>query len=174
MYLNDFGEKIKINMSEHKLLSTDTKIYGEVTKIINPFDLNITKNNPYNQKEKNQCCFLEIIMDYEKILVVFKTSEDPNNFYDYFEPLFDGEYPDLFGNGTLNIDLINDSNELVLMYGTSIIILDINTLEVIKYTSSDSIKNYGIKLSYENGIYMVKDNEDSLTKFDKDLKEIIN
>ena len=46
MYVNDFGESVKINLSEHKLLTTDTKVYGEITKIINPFDLNITINNP--------------------------------------------------------------------------------------------------------------------------------
>ena len=148
MYINNFGESVKIKLSEHKLSTTATKFYGEITKIINPFNLNITKNNPYHQEEKNKSCFLEIITDFEKILVVFKTDEDPNNFYDYFESLFDGEYPDLFGNGTLNIDLINNNNELVLMYGTSIIILDINTFEVIKYESSNNIKHYGIKLSY--------------------------
>lgn len=173
MYVNDFGENIKINLSEHKLLTTDTKSYSEITKIINPFNLNVTKNHPYNQEEKNKSCFLEIITAFEKILVVFKTEEDPNNFFDYFEPLFDGEYPDLFGNGTLNIDLINNKNELVLMYGTSIIILNINTFEVLKYITSNNIKQYGIKLSYENDIYIVKDNEGGITKFDKNLNEII-
>jgi len=173
MYVNDFGENVKISLSEHKLSTTDTKFYGEITKIINPFDLNITKNNPYSQEEKNKSCFLEITTDFEKILVVFKTEEDPNNFYDYFEPLFDGEYPDLFGDGTLNIDLVNNDNELVLMYGTSIIILNINTFEVIKYVSSNNIKKYGIKILYENDIYIVKDNEEGITKFDKNLNEII-
>ena len=173
MCTNDYGEKVKINLSEHNLTTTDTKAYGEITKIINPFDLNITKNNPYNNEDKNKSCFLEIVTDYEKLLVVFKTEEDPNNFYDYFEPLFDGEYPDLFGDGTLNTDLVNNDNELVLMYGTSIIILDINTFELIKYASSNNIKQYGIKLSYESDVYIVKDNEGCITKFDKNLNEII-
>ena len=172
MYENDFGEKVYINMSDHKLSTTDTKDYGEITKIINPFDLNITKNNPYNQEEKNKCCFLEITTDFEKILVIFKTEEDPNNFYDYFEPLFDGEYQDLFGNGTLNIHLINNNKELVLMYGTSIIILDINTFKVLKYVSSNNIKQYGIKLSYENNTYIVKDNAEKITKFDENLNQL--
>lgn len=172
MYTNDYGEKIKVNLSDHNLLTTDTKTYGEITKVINPFDLNITKNNPYNEEEKNKSCFLEIETNFEKILVVFKTEEDPNNFYDYFEPLFDGEYPDLFGKGILNVDLINNNNELVLMYGTSIIILDINTFKVIKYVSSNNIKNYGIKLSYENDTYIVKDDTENKTKFDENLNQI--
>lgn len=59
------------------------------------------------------------------------------------------------------------------MYGTSIIILDINTLDVIKYVSSDNIKGYGIKLSYENGIYSVEDSEECITRFDANLNELI-
>ena len=172
MYTNDYGEKIKVYISDHNLSTTDTKIYSEITKIINPFDLNITKNNPYNQEEKNKSCFLEITTDFEKILVVLKAEKDPNNFYNYFEPLFDEKYPDLFSNGTLNIDLINKDNQLVLMYGTSIIILDINTFEVIKYMSSNNIKNFGIKLSYENDRYIVKDDTGNIIKFDKNLNQI--
>ncbi|MBE6147475.1 MAG: hypothetical protein E7168_03985 [Firmicutes bacterium] len=110
------------------------------------------------------------------MLVVFKSKEDPEGFYILFEERGDGFgwYPDLFKEGVLNIDLINKDNQLVLMYGISIIILDINTFEVLKYTSSDSIKRYGIKLSYENDMYIVKDIEDNLTFFDKDLNEIKN
>jgi len=176
MYTNDYWETISIFFTEHNLSTTDTKSYGEINKVINPFDLNITKNYPYVEEEKNECCFLEIKTDYESVLVVFKSKEDPEGFYILFEERGDGFgwYPDLFKEGVLNIDLINKDNQLVLMYGISIIILDINTFEVLKYTSSDSIKRYGIKLSYENDMYIVKDIEDNLTFFDKDLNEIKN
>ena len=69
--------------------------------------------------------------------------------------------------------MINNNNELVLMYGTSIIILDINTFEVIKYVSSNNIRNYGIKLSYENDTYIVKDDTENETKFDERIKSEI-
>ena len=172
MYTNDYNEKITVGMSDYQLSSTDTKTYGEMTNIINPFDLNITQNNPYNDEEKNKSCFLEIQTEFEKKLVVFKTKENPNNFDELFELQYNDGYPDLFGNGTLNISLINNNNELVLMYGTSIIILDINTFEVLKYTSSNNINKYGIKISLENNTYIVKDVEDKITKFDLELKEI--
>jgi len=175
MYTNDFGEKIQINISEHNILTVDTKEYKEITKIINPFDLNITKNNPYEDEEKNNSCFLSIDTDYEHILVVLKTEINPHNFIYYFEEYYNHKtdsYPDLFKEGILNIDLINDDNQLVLMYGTSIIILDINTFEVINYTSSNKIKNFGIKLTYNNNIYSVEDDEHNITKFDKDLNEL--
>ena len=175
MYTNKYGEKIFVSMSEYNLLSTDTKTNSEITKIINPFDLNITFNNPYNIPEKNQCCFLEINTDFDCILVAFKTEYDPKGFLEYFEKDYDyinDSYPDLFSQGILNIDLINKDNQLVLMYGTSIIILDIDTFEVLKYTSSTSIKYYGIKLSYENDTYIIEDDEHNFIYFDKDLNEI--
>lgn len=175
MYKNDLGEKVIIRISGHNILTTDTVAYGKITKIINPFDLNLTKNNPYNDEEKNKSCYLEIETDSETMLVILKTEKDPKGFDEEFEMNvnLDGDYPDLFKDGTLNIDLLNKNNELVLMYGTSIIILDINTFEVIKYTSSTNIKRYGIKLSYENDIYFVKDSEENIIKFDENLNEII-
>lgn len=175
LFTNDYGETIKVRFTEHDLLTTDTKAYREINRIINPLDMNITTNNPYNDEEKNKCCFLELKTEYENILVVFKTEENPCNFLSYFE-LFvslDGEYPDLFGDGTLRIALINKENQLVLMYGTSIIILDINTFEVIKYTTSKSINGYGIKITYDNNMHIVEDDEHKITKFDENLN-IIN
>lgn len=174
MYTKSYGEKFNIYVSEYNLQTTDTKAYGEVTRIVNPFDLNITFNNPYCDEEKNKCAFLEIKTEYEKILVVFKTMENPwlDYYYeDYYDYITDS-YPDLFKEGVLNFDLINDDNQLVLMYGTSIIILDIDTFEVIKYTTSNSIVNFGIKLSYENNVYKVLDDKNNITCFDKDLNEI--
>ena len=171
MYTNDYGEKILIDISEHDLLSTDTKAYSEITKIINPFDLNITKNNPYNDEEKNKSCFLSIETEFDNILVILKTDKIPNinQYYDMYYDYINDCFPNLVSNGILNFHLLNDDNQLVLMYGTSIIILDINTFEVLKYVSSSSIKNFGIKLTYENGIYSVKDETDNLTYFDKNL-----
>lgn len=58
------------------------------------------------------------------------------------------------------------------MYGTSIIILDIDTFKVSKYTSSSSIKRFGIKLSYKNDTYIVEDDKNNLTYFDKELNII--
>ena len=63
MYKNDYGETIFVDFTEHNLSTTDTKTYGEITKVMNPFDLNITKNYPYVEEEKNKCCFLEIKTD---------------------------------------------------------------------------------------------------------------
>ena len=172
MYINKYGEEIIVNMAKHNLLTTDTSEYGKITKIINPFDLNITKNNPYMEPEKNKSCFLTITTNSEKILVVFKTEEDPNYFDYYFEINYDhinDKYPDLFAEGILCISLINKDNQLVLMYGTSIIILDINTFEVLKYVSSNSINRFGIKLKYENNLYIVEDDEQKITYFDENL-----
>lgn len=54
------------------------------------------------------------------------------------------------------------------------IIKIINTYEVLKYILSDNIKNFGIKLSYKNNIYIVEDDTNNLTYFDKDLNIIKN
>ena len=175
MYTNDFGEIIIVSRSEHNLNTTDTNAYGNVTKIINPFDLNITKDNPYKDEEKNKSCFLLIEHLDSNILVVLKTDEVPDIDY-YYDINYDTKndrYPDLISEGILNFDLLNKDNQLVLMYGTSIIILDINNFEVIKYVSSSNIKKFGIKLSYKNDIYIVKDDEENLTYFDENLN-IIN
>ena len=172
MYTNDFGETVKIKYSSFDISTTDNQEYPKITKIINSFDLNLIKNNPYEDEEKNKSCFLKIETEYEYVLVVFKTEDDPQRFFYYFEAHYDyitDSYPDLFKEGMLNIDLINDDNQLVLMYGTSIIILDINTFEVINYTSSNKIKNYGIKISYNNNIYSVVDDENNIINFDKNL-----
>ncbi len=175
MYINDYREKFTVVLSEHGLLTTDTKTYGEINRINNIFDLNITKNDPYNDTEKNKTCFLEIRTNFENILVVFKRNEDPENFNYYYELNYDyyeDKYPNLFLNGILNIDLINKDNQLVLMYGISIIILDINTFEVINYTASDSINKFGIELTYDNNIYIVEDDYKKITKFDEELNVI--
>ena len=174
MYENSYGEIVKVDVSSYSLSSVDTKTYGEINKIINPFDLNITKNNPYKIDDKNKCCFLEITTELERILVILKTDEIPNFTY-YYELSYDhinDKYPDLFAEGILNFSLTNNDNQLVLMYGISIIILDIDTFEVIKYNSTDKIKKFGIKLTYENNIYNVKDELNNITKFDKDLNVI--
>jgi len=176
MYTNDYGEKVKVYISDHELNTTDNPSYVKITKIINPFDLNITKNNPYEIEEKNNSCFLEIETEYEHILVVLKKDQEPD-IHSYYELAYDhinDTYPDLISQGVLNFDLLNNYNELVLMYGISIIILDINTFKVLKYTSSENIKNFGIKLSYKNNIYIVEDDTNNLTYFDKDLNIIKN
>ena len=56
MYKNKYGETIEATISEHSLLIMDNNSYSSITKIINPFDLNITKNNPY-QNEKTPSKF---------------------------------------------------------------------------------------------------------------------
>ena len=66
-------------------------------------------------------------------------------------------------------DLINDKNQLVIMYGTSIIILDIDTFEVLNYGSFDGIKNYGINIFHENNIYIVEDILHNFSYFDENL-----
>ena len=81
MYTNDFGEKFFVNYSSYDILTTDSKKYD---RVINPFDLNITKNNPYNDEEKNKSCFLGIEREDEKVLLIFKTKEIPN-FDEMFE-----------------------------------------------------------------------------------------
>lgn len=54
------------------------------------------------------------------------------------------------------------------------IIKIINTYEVLKYILSDNIKKFVIKLSYKNNIYIVEDDTNNLTYFDKDLNIIKN
>ena len=173
-YENKFGEKVIVSQSDYTLDSVDTISYNEITKVINPFDLNITRNNPYLDDEKNKSCFLNIKTVDENILVIFKTDYIPD-FISYYESVYDyinDEYPNLFGMGVLNFDLLNDDNQLVLMYGTSIIILDVDTFEVLKYTSSDKIRNFGIKLSCKNNGYIVEDDEHNFICFDKNLNVI--
>ena len=178
MYMNKLGEEIFVNATDYSLYKKKKKTYNQIKKIINPFDLNTLRNYPYSEKDKNKVCFLEIEVADERNLIVFKTEKDPQFFEEYFETevTFDENnnpvYPDLFKEGILNIDLINDKGELVLMYGTSIIILNIDTLDVINFVSSNSINNYGIKLSYENNQYIVKDYKDNIIKFDENLVEI--
>lgn len=74
MYTNDLGERIVIDYSIYNILTTVSKLYD---KIVNPFDLNISKNNPYNDEEKNNSCFLELKTEYQNILLIFKTKEIP-------------------------------------------------------------------------------------------------
>ena len=142
MYTNDFGEKFFVNCSSYDILTTDSKKYD---RVINPFDLNITKNNPYNDEEKNKSCFLGIESKNEKVLLIFKTKEIPN-FDEMFE-LYYNYNTDSY-DITYNHDYLNKDNQLVVAYGTSIIILDINTYKVINYVSSEAIDRYAINIFY--------------------------
>ena len=67
-YKNNFDEEFTVNYSDFNILTTDNKKFD---KIINPFALNLSKNFPYNDDDKNNSCFLEIEMGNENILVVF-------------------------------------------------------------------------------------------------------
>lgn len=165
-YKNSYCEEFTVNSSEFNILTIDNKNFD---RIINPFDLNLSKNFPYDDEDKNNSCFLEIETEFENILVVFKTNELlslEEMLYPYFN--YDTYSYDVnFTNFAFN--LINNKNQLVLMYGTSIIILDIDTFEVLNYCSSDNIKNYGINIFYKNNIYIVEDIFHNFTFFDEDL-----
>lgn len=168
MYKNDFGEKIFISYSNYNMSTTDNKNYD---KIINPFDLNVTKNNPYTDVEKNKCCFYDIDLPYEKILLICQTKEVPN-FDDMYEIYYD------YKNDKCDVDyvgsIVNKYNQLVVLGGTSIIILDINTLEVVRYISSDRINDYGINIFNINDFYIVEDIKHEFTVFDEELNIINN
>ena len=168
MFENDYGEKFNITdfYFGYNIESTDNDTFH---RVINPFDMNISLNYPYNNNNKNKCCYLVIDNDYESILLIFKTKTKPN-FNDLFEIYYDDKsdsYPI-----TYTTSLINDKNQLVVMNGISIMILDINTFDVIKCTYSEDIKDYGINLFYIDGYYIVEDIHHKFIFFDKDLKEI--
>ena len=61
--------------------------------------------------------------EYQNILLIFKTKEIPN-FDEMFE-LYYNHKTDSY-DVTYYHDLINKDNQLVVMHGTSIIVLDIN------------------------------------------------
>ena len=99
-YKNNYGEEIFVEYSDYNILTTDNKSYD---KIINPFDLNLSKDYPYNDNEKNKSCFLELDFAGDKILLVFKTDELPSfdelyeMYYNYITDTYDIEYTiDLF------------------------------------------------------------------------------
>ena len=172
VYKNAYGEEIKVNLSSYDILTTDNSGYDlSNIRIINPFDLNITKDNPYKNEEKNKSCFLEIETETEKILLIFKTNEIPSFaemyelYYNYKTDSYDVSY---------NHCLINKNNQLVVMYGNSIIILNINTLDVIKYGTSDKINCYGINIFEIDNYYIVEDIKHKFTIFDCDLSIIDN
>ena len=155
-YKNSYGEEFTVNHSEFNIFTTDNKKFD---RVINSFDLNLSINYPHNNEDKNKSCFLEIETENESILVTFKTSVEPS-FDEMYEPYYNYETNSY--DVSYTFDLINNKNQLVLMYGTSIIILDIDTFKVLNFSSSNNINNYGINLYYKNNIYIV---EDILHKF---------
>lgn len=170
VYENDFGEEFEVNLSSYDILSTDNFGYDlSKLKIINPFDLNITEDNPYEDEEKNKSCFIDIILPYEEILVICKTKLIPN-FDDMYELYYD--YINDKYNKNYNESLVNKNNQLVILGGTSIIILDINTMDVINYISSDNINDYGVNIFEIDNYYVVEDIENKFTVFDENLNEI--
>ena len=87
-----------------------------------------------------------------------------------YEPYYDidtGNY-----NVFYNFDLLNSDNQLVLMFGSSIIILDMDTYNVIKFKYSNKIKDFGINIFYRNGYYIVEDYYHNFIFFNDDLNEV--
>lgn len=168
MYTNYYGEKFNINSSNYSILSTDSKPYDMV---INPFDLNTSKNYPYEDEGKNKSCFLEIETEFENILLIFKTDVEPS-LAELYEPYYN-QYTDGY-DVSYNFDLMNNDKQLVVMYGTSIMMLDINNFNVLKFISSDKIKDYGINLFNKDNYYIVEDYYHNFIFFDNNLNEIVD
>lgn len=166
MYKNNYGEDVFVNHSNYDIKTTD---YKHFDKIINPFDLNTSLNYPYKDEVKNSVCFLEIQTEFENILVMFKYNEFPMLDLLY-EPYYDLDTDDYIVS--YNFDLLNSDNQLVLMFGSSIIILDMDTYNVIKFKYSNKIKDFGINIFYRNGYYIVEDYYHSFIFFNDDLNEI--
>ena len=175
MFENDYGEKFNINefYFGYSLMTTDRPVFD---RIINPFDMNTSFNYPYEDDNKNDCCFLPIVTAHEEILLIFKTKIQPS-YYDLFDTYDD--YHNIY-NSYINdsypiaytTSLINKDNQLVVMNGISIMILDINTFDVINYCYSNNINEYGINLFYIDEYYIVEDIHHKFIFFDKDLKEV--
>lgn len=172
IFENDFGEEIKVNLSSYNILTTDNCGYDlSNIRIINPFDLNITKDNPYIDMEKNISCFVDINLPFEKILLICKTKSVPNHddmyeiYYDYINDKYNKNY---------NSSLVSKNNQLVILGGTSIIVFDINNFEVINYISSDNINSYGVNIFEIDNYYVVEDIENKFTIFDKKLNVIVD
>lgn len=170
IYKNGFGEEIEVQLSSYNILTTDNSGYDlSNIRIINPFDLNISMDNPYKDKEKNNSCFVDIVLPFEKILVICKTKCFPTHdemyeiYYDHISDKYNKDY---------NSSLVNKNNQLVILGGTSVIVLDINTLEVIKYVSSDNINDYGVNIFEIDNYYVVEDIENKFSVFDENLNEI--
>lgn len=166
MYKNNYGEDVIVNHSNYDIKTTD---YKHFDKIINPFDLNTSLNYPYKDEVKNSVCFLEMQTEFENILVMFKYNEFPMLDLLY-EPYYDLDTDDYIVS--YNFDLLNSDNQLVLMFGSSIIILDMDTYNVIKFKYSNKIKDFGINIFYRNGYYIVEDYYHSFIFFNDDLNEV--
>ena len=68
-HVNIFGKEFSVDFCIYDVNTTDdNKIFD---RIINPFDLNIKRDYPYKDEEKNKTCFLEIKCDNENDLVIF-------------------------------------------------------------------------------------------------------
>lgn len=166
MYKNNYGADVIVSHSNYDIKTTDCKHFD---KIINPFDLNTSLNYPYKDEVKNSVCFLEMQTEFENILVMFKYNEFPMLELLY-EPYYDIDTGDY--NVFYNFDLLNSDNQLVLMFGSSIIILDMDTYNVIKFKYSNKIKDFGINIFYRNGYYIVEDYYHNFIFFNDDLNEV--
>lgn len=167
MFENDFGEKFYVydfNFG-YNIKTSDNPVFD---RIINPFEMNTSFNYPYEEDSKNDCCYMGIDTDNESFLLIFKTKLKPS-YDDLYEIYYDSDtdsYPI-----TYTVSLKNNKGQLVVMNGISIMILNINNFDVIDYTYSNSINDYGINLFYIDGYYIVEDIHHKFTFFDERLKE---
>ena len=162
-YKNDFGEEFYVQYSDYDINTTDNKKYE---KIINPFELNTSLNYPYLDKEKNNSCFLEI---NEDILVIFKCKEKPS-FDDMYE-IYYNHITDSYDASYFH-EILNKDNELVMAYGSSIIVLDLNNLEVLLRRNLDCIDKYIINIYYVDSKYLVEDIDRNCYLIDSELNEL--
>ena len=171
-HVNNFGKEFAVDFGIYDVNTTDdNKIFD---RIINPFDLNIKRDYPYKDEEKNKTCFLEIECDNENILVIFKADIIPS-FAELYEPyiiFLDDGYIDY--DITYNFSVINEKNQLVVASGISYIILDSNSFDVIRYGVFDGLNGYLVNLFYKEGNYIVEDNNSLFRVYNADFKYLEN
>ena len=171
-HVNIFGKEFSVDFGIYDVNTTDDN--KKFDRIINPFDLNIKRDYPYKDEEKNKTCFLEIECDNENILVIFKADISPS-FAELYEPyiiFLDDGYIDY--DITYNFSVINEKNELVVASGISYIVLDSNSFDVIRYGIFDGLSGYLVNLFYKDGKYIVEDDNSLFRVYNADFKYLEN
>lgn len=167
-HVNNFGKEFAVDFGIYDVNTTDDN--KKFDRIINPFDLNIKRDYPYKDEEKNKTCFLEIECDNENILVIFKADIIPS-FAELYEPyiiFLDDGYIDY--DITYNFSVINEKNQLVVVSGISYIILDIDGFNVTSYGILDNVNGYVINLYYKDNCYIVEEYNHLFSVYDDSFK----
>lgn len=165
-FIDELDNIIEIKWSNYNIKNVDHKKYD---KIINPFDLNLYQDYPYKNEEKNKSCFLDIILNNNKtILLILKKTKTPSLSLMYEPFIKEDNTSDIEYNY-----ILADDEKIIIAYGISLVILKANTLEIIKYKCFDHIDSFFVNITNKNNKYIIESIDNQTIILDSYFNEII-